>query len=66
VKWKDFVSDINLIPQTLDVERTGAVDLNLGFRQMAIPMFKSFKKSERRLVGRVRLPPVDPLFSRRA
>jgi hypothetical protein len=43
VKWKDFVSDINLIPQTLDVERTGGLDLGIG----TIPMpFATFKKSE--------------------
>jgi hypothetical protein len=42
VKWKDFVSDINLIPQTLDVERTGGIDLGIG----TIPMpFADFKKS---------------------
>jgi hypothetical protein len=37
------VSDINLIPQTLDVERTGGLDLGIG----TIPMpFATFKKSE--------------------
>lgn len=43
VKWKDLVSDLNLVPTTLDPERTGGVDLGLG----TIPMpFASFKKSE--------------------
>lgn len=37
-------SDINLIPQTLDAERTGAMDLNTGLGNL--PVFKSFKKSE--------------------
>lgn len=47
VKWKDFVSDANLIPQTLDVERTGAIDLGIG----SIPVpFKSFKKSQETMV----------------
>lgn len=40
------MSDINLIPQTLDAERTGAIDLNLGLGAIPVPMFKSFKKSE--------------------
>ncbi|KAI8470315.1 MAG: hypothetical protein J3K34DRAFT_521444 [Monoraphidium minutum] len=50
VKWKDFVSDINLIPQTLDDERTGATDLNLGVGSIPVPMFKSFKKSKETMV----------------
>ncbi len=43
VKWQDFVSDINLIPQTLDVERTGTLGLGLG--TLPLP-FATFKKSE--------------------
>ncbi|KAF6250498.1 hypothetical protein COO60DRAFT_1705829 [Scenedesmus sp. NREL 46B-D3] len=47
VKWKDFVSDINLIPQTLDVERTGGLDLGIG----TIPMpFATFKKNTELMV----------------
>eukprot|EP00775_Hariotina_reticulata_P003437 gene3437-3709_t len=47
VKWKDFVSDINLIPQTLDVERTGGVDLGIG----TIPLpFVEFKKNKELMV----------------
>jgi hypothetical protein len=45
VKWKDFVSDANLIPQTLDTERTGSWDLGLGQIQVPLAPFKSFKKS---------------------
>jgi hypothetical protein len=44
VKWQDVVADLNLIPQSLDAERTGAWDLNTGLGRL--PMFKSFKRSE--------------------
>ncbi|GBF90755.1 hypothetical protein Rsub_03056 [Raphidocelis subcapitata] len=44
VKWKDFVADMNLIPQTLDAERTGTWTLGLG--QLPLAPFKSFKKSD--------------------
>eukprot|EP00879_Flechtneria_rotunda_P023208 GHRR01024539.1.p1 GENE.GHRR01024539.1~~GHRR01024539.1.p1 ORF type:complete len:572 (+),score=242.27 GHRR01024539.1:796-2511(+) len=40
VKWKDLISDLNLIPQTLDVERTSGIDL--GFGALPLP-FASFK-----------------------
>lgn len=43
VKWKDLVSDLNLVPTTLDEERTGAVDLGIG--NLPLP-FAKFKKSE--------------------
>jgi hypothetical protein len=44
VKWKDIVSDLNLIPTALDEERTGTVDLGIG----SIPMpFATFRKSKR-------------------
>jgi hypothetical protein len=46
VKWKDFVSDANLIPQALDAERTGAWDLGIGQVQVPLVPFKSFKRSE--------------------
>lgn len=37
------MSDLNLVPTTLDEERTGAVDLGLG----SLPMpFAKFRKSE--------------------
>jgi hypothetical protein len=43
VKWKDLVSDLNLVPTTMDEERTGTVDLGLG----SLPMpFAKFRKSE--------------------
>jgi hypothetical protein len=37
------VSDLNLVPTTLDEERTGAVDLGLG--SLSMP-FAKFRKSE--------------------
>lgn len=41
VKWKDLAADINLIPTSLDEERTGNQDLGLG-----IPLpFATFRKS---------------------
>lgn len=43
VKWKDLVSDLNLVPTTMDEERTGAVDLGLG--NLPLP-FAKFRKSE--------------------
>lgn len=43
VKWKDLVSDLNLVPTTMDVERTGAMDLGIG--NLPLP-FANFKKSE--------------------
>jgi hypothetical protein len=64
VKWKDFVSDINLIPQAYDTERTGAIDLNLGVRyglqQLPIPVLKTFRKSERSVKGGGARPFLEP------
>lgn len=37
------MSDLNLVPTTLDEERTGAVDLGLG--NLPLP-FAKFRKSE--------------------
>lgn len=44
VKWKDLVSDLNLVPTSMDYERTGAIDLGLG--SLPLP-FAKFKKGER-------------------
>ena len=43
VKWKDLVSDLNLVPTSMDYERTGAIDLGLG--NLPLP-FAKFKKGE--------------------
>ncbi len=37
VKWKDFISDLNFIPTSLDAERTGI---------SSVLPFASFKTSE--------------------
>ena len=42
-KWKDFVSDANLLPKALDVERTSVVDFGIG--QLPVPApFAGFRK----------------------
>lgn len=46
VKWKDLVSDLNLVPTSMDTERTGAIDLGIG--HLPLP-FAKFKKGEGRV-----------------
>lgn len=47
VKWKDLVSDLNLVPTSMDYERTGTIDLGLGTLPLPFAKFKKGTAVER-------------------